>query len=240
MSLFPPAPPGNRILAALGQGDLALLQPDLEAADLPLRRLLEQRNRPIEHIYFLDTGLASMVVSSGADHNIEVAIVGFEGMTGLPVLLDADHATHETFMQTAGAGWRIAAKKLRPAMEQSSTLRPALLRYAHILVCQMAYTALANGRYKLEERLARWLLMADDRSGGNPLQLTHEFLSLMLGTRRASVTVALQKFRRRGVIDTMRGTVIIKDRRALEEAANGSYGRPEAEYLRLLGGEDNP
>lgn len=215
--------------------DFLLLQPDLETVELPVRRQLELRNRPIENVYFLETGLASMVVSVGANHNLEIGIVGNEGMTGLPILLATDRPSHETFIQTSGRGWRIATEKLRRAMEKSPTLRHLLLRYAHTLVTQMAYTALANGRYKIEERLARWLLMADDRAQGNAVHLTHEALALMLGARRAGVTMALSEFQKRGIIHTQRGVIVIKDRAALEEAANGSYGNPEAEYRRLFG-----
>jgi CRP-like cAMP-binding protein len=225
----------NMILAALAPEDFALLQPDLETVDLPLRRQLERRDRPIEHIYFLQSGLASMVVSSGANHNIEVGIVGKEGMTGLPILLESDRPWHETFIQTAGTGWRLPTQQLRAAMEQSPALRHILLRYANFLVSQMAYTALANGRYKIEERLARWLLMADDRADGDTIHLTHEFLALMLGARRAGVTNALSEFQKRGVLRVKRGVIGIIDRGGLEEAANGSYGVPEAEYQRLFG-----
>jgi CRP-like cAMP-binding protein len=225
----------NKILAGISAADSLLLQPDLEAVDLPVRRQLELRNRPIENVYFLESGLASMVVSAGAHHNIEIGIVGNEGMTGLPILLEADRPSYETFIQTAGSGWRIATAKLRLAMETSPTLRQVFLRYAHTLVTQMAYTALANGRYKIEERLARWLLMAEDRAGGGTIHLTHEFLALMLGARRAGVTTALSELQKRGVIHTQRGVIAIKDRAALEESANGSYGSPEAEYRRLFG-----
>ncbi|HKB96919.1 MAG TPA: Crp/Fnr family transcriptional regulator [Rhizomicrobium sp.] len=225
----------NLLLAALAPPDFALLQPDLETMDLPVRRQLELRNRPIEFVYFLHSGLASMVVSAGANHNIEVGIVGSEGMTGLAILLESERPWCETFIQTAGTAWRLPAESLRAAMAQSHPLRRVLLRYANFLVSQMAYTALANGRYKIEERLARWLLMADDRADGNAIHLTHEFLALMLGARRAGVTNALSEFQRRGVLRVKRGVIGILDRGGLEEAANGSYGVPEAEYQRLFG-----
>jgi CRP-like cAMP-binding protein len=225
----------NLILAALAPEDFALLQPDLEIVDLPLRRQLERRDRPIEHVYFFQSGLASMVVSAGANHNIEVGIVGSEGMTGLAILLESERPWHETFIQTPGKAWRLPTEQLQAAMEQSPALRRVLLRYAHSLVSQMAYTALANGRYKIEERLARWLLMADDRAEGSTINLTHEFLALMLGARRAGVTTALSAFQKRGILQMRRGVIAIKDRAALEEAANGSYGVPEAEYRRLFG-----
>lgn len=225
---------GNQVLAALAPADFALLQPHLEKIDLPLRRQIELRNRPIEHVYFLESGLGSMVVSAGANHNVEVGIIGREGMTGLPVLMDVDRPVHETFIQTAGTAQRITTGKLREALDKSPALHRSLLRYAHTLVTQMAYTALANGRYKIEERLARWLLMADDRAGGSPIHLTHEFLALMLGARRAGVTNALSDLQKRGVVKTRRGVITIEKRSVLEEAANGSYGIPEAEYQRLM------
>lgn len=226
---------GNKILASLTPSDFALLKPDLENVELPIRRQLELRGRAIDYVYFLETGLASMVVGAGANHNIEVAIVGREGMTGLPVLMGVERATHETFIQAAGRGWRLASGRLSAAMEQSPSLQRTLLRYVHTLVTQMAYTSLANGRYTIEERLARWLLMANDRADGDTIRLTHEFLALMLGTRRAGVTKALNDFQKRGVLRAARGCINIQNRSALEEAANGSYGAPEAEYQRVLG-----
>ena len=230
-----PSKTGNQILTSLAPADFALLKPDLESIELPLRRQLELRGRAIENIYFLDSGLGSMVVSGGANHNIEIGIVGREGMTGLAILLGAEHPIHETFIQTAGNGWRIPAGKFRAAIEQSPNLRRSFLLYAHTLVTQMAYTALANGRYKTEERLARWLLMADDRADGGIIHLTHEFLALMLGARRASVTLALGNLQKRKVIRAQRGCITIQNRPALEEAANGSYGVPEAEHRKLFG-----
>ena len=228
----------NKLLAGLSDADFALLQPFLAAVDLPLRRQLEIRNRRIEQVYFIEQGLASVVISAGSSHSVEVVIIGNEGMTGLSVLLETDRAQHETFIQTAGNGWRIAADDLREAMDASTTLRTTLLRYIHTVVSQMAFTALANARYKIEERLARWLLMAQDRMDGNTVILTHEFLAIMLGSRRAGVTNALNEFESRGFIETRRGAISIVKRSALEEAANGSYGGPEAEYQRLFGGNE--
>ena len=232
--MLPQSSTGNQVLSNLAPSDFALLEPHLEKIDLPLRRQLELRGRTIEHVYFLESGLGSMVVSAGANHNVEVGIIGREGMTGLPVLMDVDRPAHETFMQSPGTAQRIAANKLRKALDTSPALHRSMLRYAHTLVTQMSYTALANGRYTIEERLARWLLMADDRANGGPIQLTHEFLALMLGSRRAGVTVALNEFQKRGLVRTKRGAIVIEQRGALEEIANGSYGMPETEYRRVF------
>ena len=224
----------NRLLASLSPGDHALLQPHLESVELALRRQLEQRHRPVSFVYFLDSGLASVIASAGSDLSIEVGIIGNEGMTGLSVLLDTELPAYETFIQTAGFGRRIATPDFQTAVGKSDTLKTTMLRYVGVLITQMGFTALANGRYKLEERLARWLLMAQDRADGPTLHLTHEFLALMLGCRRAGVTTALQDFQQRGYIETQRSVIQIKNRTALEDAANGSYGAPEAQYARLF------
>jgi CRP-like cAMP-binding protein len=219
----------------LAPADFALLQPNLEIIELPVRRQLELRNRPIDYVYFFESGLASMVVSAGASHNIEVGIIGKEGMTGLPLLMNTDRPAHETFIQTAGTAQRIATEQLRLAIAKSSDLHGSFLRFAHTLMIQMAYTALANGRYTIEERLARWLLMAVDRADDRTIHLTHDFLALMLGSRRAGVTTALSEFQKRGIVSLKRGSITIEKRGTLEEVANGSYGIPETEYRRLFG-----
>ncbi len=214
----------NKLLSRLSRADLRLLEPHLEAVDLPVRRQLESRNKPVGHVYFLDRGMAS-VVANGT-HEIEIGMIGREGMTGLSVVLDGDgknRAIHETYMQIAGSGQRISADKLREADAGSASLHRELLRCAHAFMIQTTQTALANGRSKIEERLARWLLMAADRVDGNELPLTHEFLAIMLGVRRSGVTVALQGLERTGLIAHRRGVITILDREALEKSSNGTY-----------------
>jgi len=225
----------NKILRLLSPNDFRVLEAGLMPVDLPVRRQLEIRNRRIDHVYFLESGIASVVISAGSHHSIEIGIIGNEGMTGIPVILQTERALHETFMQSAGHGWRIAAADFQAAMADSVSLTTTMLRYAHTMVCQMAFTALSNGRYRIEERLARWLLMANDRTANHTIALTHEFLSLMLGARRPGITTALNEFEKRGLIQARRGEIEIMNRAALEEAANGSYGGPEAEYQRLFG-----
>ena len=132
-----------------------------------------------------------------------------------------------------GHGHCIAAEDLRTVMAESASLVKALLKFVHVFGVQPAYTALANAHGKIEERLARWLLMAQDRIGEDELILTHEFLSLMLGVRRAGVTVALQHFESTGLISTSRGSITIKDRDGLEESANGLYGKSACPPLML-------
>jgi CRP-like cAMP-binding protein len=217
----------NRILARLSAADFALLEPHLKSIDLPVRKVLEKRGRPIKAVYFPESGFAS-VVANGGDRPIEVGLIGLEGMTGLPVILGNDRNSNEVFMQVAGQGQCLAAKDLREAIDKSDSLHRSLLRYAHVFLEQTTRTAVANGRSKIEERLARWLLMAADRVGEGELPLTHEFLAMMLAVRRPGVTIAIQDLERRGLIDRKRGCVIILDREGLEKMSNGTYVRPDA------------
>jgi len=216
----------NRILSRLSAADMALLKPDLEPVELPLRHVLEVPNKPIQHSYFIEYGLASIVAANG-HKRLEVGLIGCEGMTGLPIVLGNDRSPNETFMQVPGNGMRIPADKLRKAIAQSRSLELAFLSFAHAFMNQTARTALSNGTATLEERLARWLLMANDRLRGDEVPLTHEFLSLMLGVRRAGVTVALHYLEHRALIRLARKQIVITDRNGLEPAANGTYHKPE-------------
>ena len=149
-------------------------------------------------------------------------------MTDLPIVLGNDRSPHENFIQVAGEGLRISAGKLREAMQQRRSLERVFLDFAHSFMNQTANTALSNGTATLEERLARWLLMANDRLDGDEIPLTHEFLSLILGVRRAGVTVALHYLEQRGVVRLSRGQIVVLDRDGLKTSANGTYHEPEA------------
>jgi CRP-like cAMP-binding protein len=229
-----PSQAGNRLLAALSPADLALLQPDLNPLVLNLRRDLERPNRRIEHVYFPHFGIASVVAVQSDDVRVEVGLVGYEGMTGAAIVLGSDRSPHETYIQIAGKGERIGTLKLRRAMQASDTLRDSLLRYVQVFMIQTAHTAISNARARLDARLARWLLMAHDRVRREKLPLTHEFLSLMLGVRRAGVTEALHMLQSRKLIQARRGEIIIRNRKGLERAAGSAYGTPEAEFRRLF------
>jgi CRP-like cAMP-binding protein len=211
----------NRILNALSASDFAIVQPHLEPVPLRFRDRLQSASRLVTNVYFPASGLGSVVaVGGGERRQAEVAVIGREGMMGLAVVHGVDRAPCDVFMQVEGQGQRISADNLRAAMEQSATLLRTFLRFAHVFSVQCAYTALANAHGKIEERLARWLLMAQDRIESDQPLLTHEFLALMLGTRRAGVTTALDRFESKGVVETARGAVTIWDRAGLEECAN--------------------
>jgi CRP-like cAMP-binding protein len=221
-------PPRNGLLAAMSSADLALLKPKLEPLTLNVRQVLEPANKPIKHNYFLASGLGSVIAIGKNGDRLEVGIIGREGMTGLPVVLGNDRSPNETFIQVEGAGARIAADHLRQAMRKSASLSRVLLNFVNAFLIQTSHTALSNGTASVAERLARWLLMAQDRLDGNEVPLTHEFLSLMLGVRRAGVTQTLNRLHRKGLIRLLRGRIEIVDRDGLINSANGTYGIPEA------------
>jgi CRP-like cAMP-binding protein len=218
----------NHLLSNLSRQDFALLEPHLEPIDLPVRKVLEKRKRRIDHVYFIDAGFASVVANGSKKPSIEVGIIGREGMTGLSIVMGGvERAANETYMQAAGAGQRMPAANLRHAIATSHSLHQNLLRYAHAFLVQTTSTALANGRSKIEERLARWLLLADDRLDDDELPLTHEFLGLMLGTHRPGVTLAVQALEDAGLISARRSRITIRNRKGLEKRSNGTYVPPE-------------
>jgi CRP-like cAMP-binding protein len=224
----------NRLLKSISASDRAALLPDLEAVSLATWQIIERPNERIPRVYFLTSGLASVVGTTRPDQRIEVGMVGYEGMTGLAVVLGHDRSTNETVIQAAGTALRIPSAVLRRALQASPTLSAALLRYVHLFMMQASQTALANGRGKLSERLARWLLMWQDRLKTSHLTVTHEFLALLLGVRRQGVTVALHELEGEGLIKGTRNRITVVDRKGLLALADGFYGVPEAEYDRTI------
>jgi len=224
----------NHLLAKMAAHDWALVAPHLESITLKERQVVEVPHKPITHVYFVETGVVSVVAVNAEDHRIEVGVIGKEGMTGVPLVFGDDRAQHSAYMQIGGSGRRMPAAAFVEAMKQSPSLRALVLKSAQAFMIQTAHTALANGRAKLEERLARWLLMAHDRLDSDAVPLTHEFLAVMLGVRRAGVTVALHSFERRGMITTRRGQLTLVNRAGIEQVAGSFYGIPEAELKRLM------
>jgi len=187
-----PSPPKfkNRLLAAMTREQSRLVEPQLEAVNLPRQRSLEIRDRKIEYVYFIETGLVSIVANERDGNTIEIGVVGREGMTGFAVVLNSGQTTLDTQVQIAGTAQRIRADGLRKAMDENVEFNRLLTRYAHVFMVQAAFTALANGRHNVEERLSRWLLMAHDRAEKDDVEMTHALLAVMLGVRRPGVTVA--------------------------------------------------
>ena len=172
---------GNRLLASLGPSDADLVRPDLEPRELKINQPIEEPNRPIRHVCFPDAGILSVVASISGDRDIEIGIIGREGVSGGAVALGNDRSPHKTYVQVAGTGHRITAEKFRRALNTSETFRMLMMKSVAAFNVQTAHTAVANARAHLEERLARWLLMAHDRIDGDEVALTHEFLVLDAG-----------------------------------------------------------
>src|SRR3954451_17078436 len=224
----------NRLLSYLSAKDFEALRPNLKPVDLPLRLMLEKPAEPIEHVFFPEAGIASVVAVQSHQTRVEVGLIGPEGMTGLPVVLGDQQTPNTTYMQVAGEGLRISSDAFRKATAKSQTMQKTLLKFVQAFLVQTSHTAIANAHARLDERLARWILMAHDRVARPTIPLTHEFLALMLGVRRAGVTESLQVLVRQGLVKSARGEITVLDREGLEHSAGDSYGVPEAEYRRLF------
>ncbi|MBB3902776.1 Crp/Fnr family transcriptional regulator [Methylobacterium brachythecii] len=224
----------NGLLRTLSSADFSLLQPHLHSVLLSVGNVLIAADTPFPQVYFVEQGIVSCIAQASDGEQIEIGLVGQEGMVGTAVLLDVDRASNEARVQAAGWAWSLRTDALRIAIRQSPKLHNTLLRYVQTFNTQVAGTALANGRYKLDQRLARWLLMCHDRVEGDDLPTTHRFLSMMLGVNRPGLTSAVAHLERAGVIETKRGTITIRDHSALLVMAGAAYGLAEAEYRRLI------
>jgi CRP-like cAMP-binding protein len=214
--------------------DFVQIQADLTYVDLPIRLHLALADAPIEHVYFVRSGIVSVVAQSDESRAIEVGIVGSEGVSGLPLLLGAGQGPNKEFVQVSGTALRMSAEIFLNAVEGLPGFRHLLLRYAHTFMVQVAQTLLSTGNDNLAQRLARWLLMCQDRVHGPVLPLTHEFLSSMLSVRRAGVTETIHVLEGMKLIKANRGHIYILDRPGLMEFAGASYGVPEQEHKRLF------
>ncbi len=225
----------NILIASLSRQDVALLEPYLVREELAREAVLIEAGRPIEHLWFPEGGIASVVVDT-ADHGMtEIGIFGREGFSGIPLLLGATASPHRTFIQVDGhMGLRIAAAPFMAAVDQSATLRTTLLRYVQTFIVQLAHSTVSNAHQRIEARLARWLLMCHDRYDADEIPLTHESMAMMIAAERSSVTVSLHVLEGAGMIRSRRGRVAILDRNLLEELAGDGYGRSEAEYRAMI------
>ena len=223
----------NRLLAALAPDDFDLLSPNLERVRLLIGEVLIEAHQPIAHVVFPESGLVSTVADTD-EGRIEVGLIGREGMSGVPVLLGTNQTPHVYLIQGVGEGLRIETQNLRDAIRT----RPAIFRplglYTQSLIVQMGQTVYANATFNIEARLARWILMTQDRSDSDDLQLTHEFLATMLGVRRPGVTTATHALEGMGSIRNKRGRIEVLDREKLLELAGDSYQVAEKEYERLM------
>ena len=222
----------NRVLASLPKAEIDRLTPYLSPVTLKLRAQLLDGRAP-SYAYFLEEGLASVVLTLAGKTTVEVGVVGIDGVVGLPVLLGADRIPGETFIQVEASGFRINAKRLKEEFERPGELRRHLHKYVLASLVQSAQNIACNRLHPISERLAKWLLTCHDRVQSDRMPLTHEFLAQMLGAPRTTVTLAAGMLHQAGLIDYSRGHVTIKNRSGLEDAACECYRVVRKEFERL-------
>ena len=225
----------NRLLSILTPADFALVAPFLEAVELERDYVLVTPNKPIEYVYFIESGMVSVVAEKADGRSIEVGVYGRDGMGSTTVLLGSDQTPHHHYMQIAGDGFKLKTPDFLNVVAQSKSFQLVMLRFVHVFMTQTAQSALVNGSSVIEERLARWVLMCQDRLDAMEFPITHDFLSMMLGLRRSSVTDAIHLLEGEMLIKATRGNIEILDRDRLVRAAGASYGVPEEEFRRLFG-----
>jgi CRP-like cAMP-binding protein len=225
----------NQLLAALPPEVLSRLLPRMRPFSLSLREILIRPETQIEAVYFVESGWVSLVAALDNGTQAEVGLIGREGMVGLPLITGIDTAFVEAFVQGDGSALRMDAAAFRHALKEEPALQHLLFRYLEAMNSQTTQTAACNGRHDLEQRLARWLLMAHDRAEGDEFQVTQEFLALMLCVYRPSVSVVASTLQRAGMIRYGRGHVTVLDRNALEATACDCYSVVKRRFERLLG-----
>jgi CRP-like cAMP-binding protein len=235
MVLRDPPTPRNRLLAALPPEDLARLWPRLQPMELALRQVLHAPEEPVAIVCFPETGYLSRLAPMEDGDGAEIGLIGTEGMTGLSLLLGSDRDSFEVMVQVPGMALQIDAAGFLQALEDVASLRRLLNRYALAHFEQVARSAACNGRHNIDQRLARWLLMAHDRVEGEEFPMTHEFLSMMLGVRRAGISIAAATLQKAGFIRYERGRLAVTDRPGLEAAACECYGIARRAQDRLFG-----
>ncbi len=225
----------NRLLSALPEEELARLRPHLESVCLEQREPVYEAGAPIEHVYFPTTGVFSLVTTMRDGSVIEVGTVGNEGMLGLQAFLDGAVMPVASFSQVAGDSLRMAIDTFKREVGPESRLHALLQGYTLAMLVFTAQTAACNALHPVRQRCARWMLLTHDRVGSDEFPLTHEFLSQMLGVRRASVTEVAGSLQKQGLISYRQGRVAVTDRVGLEAASCECYGVIRAEFDRLVG-----
>jgi CRP-like cAMP-binding protein len=231
--------PRNLILSQLPPEEYEALAKHLVPVELPLEKQLSEPNQPIEFIYFLNTGLISTDAITAKGEQVEVGLIGREGFSGLPALLDQPQMSHSVIMQGIGEGLRIRSAVVRNEFVKGGMLQKLVHAFAYLQLVQITQSVLCNRMHEVEARLARWLLSSADRMESEYLHLTQEFLSQMLGVQRSTVTVAAGELQRKGMIGYSRGRIHILDRPGLISRACECYGIVTASYDRILKKDDS-
>lgn len=225
----------NRLLGLLSPRDYQRLRPHLRRVPLAYRQSLYRVRQRLGFVYFIESGVGSLVNTMANGQAAEVGTIGNEGMVGLPLLLGDDRAPTSVYVQVPGMGLRMTAARFSAELAHSTSMRTVMLRYAHALFNQVAQSAACNHFHTLQQRCCRWMLMTHDRMQSDEFLLTQEFLAMMLGVQRTGVSLAAGALQRAGLIHYNRGVVTILNRRGLRQRACECYGLSKREFDRLLG-----
>jgi CRP-like cAMP-binding protein len=225
----------NQLLAHLAPNVLSTIREHLEYVPLQFEKVLIEAATPVEYAYFPTGGILSAVAIMEDGDGIEVATIGNEGMLGVPGFTDIEISPYRVIVQGAGNAHRIRTDALKRQLKLHESFHDVLGRYQAAFLFQVSQCVACNGLHSVERRCCRWLLISHDRLGVDDLPLTHEFLALMLGVRRSSVTEIVQRLQRRGLITSHRGVITVLDRQALEAASCECYAAVQKEFRRLLG-----
>jgi CRP-like cAMP-binding protein len=226
-------PRGNRILRALSDRELDRLRPSLEPVHMQRSTELEAANEPVEFVYFPTSGVASIVAIDEGGEFVDTAMIGREGMTGLPVFLGTDQSPARTIVQVPLTAMRMTADSLREEIVRGGMLVRLLQRHIQVVMMTMAQLILCNRVHRLEQRAARWLLQVDDRVDERPFRVTQEFIAQMIGAQRPALSVAMRRFKEAGLVTYSRGQISIADRDGLLSRACGCIKVIAAETDRL-------
>jgi CRP-like cAMP-binding protein len=226
--------PKNRLLAAFPQEDVQRFFSHLQPISFPLGHVLYEVGERLEHVYFIEQGLASTLMNMSNGSSIEVGMVGLEGMVGTHALLGALTSQRQFIAQCPITALRMKAALCKAAFDQSLAVRRVVLRFIEVILDLAAQTAACNRLHSIEQRCARWLLMSSDRIHSDTMPMTHEFLASMLGVRRAGVTTTLGELDRSGLIDNGRARIKITDREGLAAAACECYELDRSRLEKLL------
>lgn len=213
----------NRFLRALPQATLDRIRPALEPVELERGQIIGRANRRVEHLYFVNRGLVSLVKTMRDGRTVEIGAVGVEGLTDPNALFGIDRKVLEAVVQVPGVGLRTKVDTLREILRHDPALHALLQHYIRFTFVQFAQTAACNRLHLLEERCCRWLLLAHDSAGSDTFPLTHEFLAMMLGVQRAGVSAAANLLRQNGLINYTHGVITVTDRHGLERMACECY-----------------
>ncbi len=213
----------NRLLTALPRSAYRILRPQLEQVPLEFGKTIYEAGKPIRHVYFPESGIISLLSGVGGNNTIEVGIVGNEGVVGLPIILGVKISSNKAIVQGFGSALRMGAANFTKYVQENIKARLLMLRYMHSLYTQISQSAACNRFHKIDERLARWLLMTQDGMGSKEFRITQEFLSNMLGVRREGVNKAAGVLQERKLVSYVRGIVTVRNRKKLERAACSCY-----------------